>query len=146
MAHFAEIDSNNIVVKVIVINNEDVGNLSFPESEKLGQEYIKNVIGLAGKWLQTSYNGNFRENFAGASWWYIPEKDIFVPPKPYDSWKLTNEGMWEAPKPIPTEPGKFYIWEEDKKIWKEAAQGCCGPQPEPELEINTSTGNPGNDK
>lgn len=143
MAHFAEINENNTVVKVIVIDNLDVRNLEFPQSEPLGQSFIK-MIGLSGNWLQTSYNGKFRANFAGTGWKYIPEKDMFVPPQPFTSWNLDANGMWQAPVPIPTTPGKFYIWLEDEKQWREAEQGCCGPQPEPEPEINTSTGCPEN--
>lgn len=63
MAHFAKIE-NKIVKQVIVINNETLGDLEFPDSEAVGQEFIAS-LGLEGTWKQTSYNGNFRGVFAG---------------------------------------------------------------------------------
>jgi hypothetical protein len=81
MAHFARIDSG-IVREVIVIDNADCGGGDFPESEAAGQTFIAS-IGLAGEWLQTSYNGNFRGTYAGIGFTYDSELDEFVaPPAP----------------------------------------------------------------
>lgn len=82
MAHFAQIQ-NNIVGQVIVISNNDVDNLPFPESEPIGQAFIAS-IGLIGNWLETSYNNNFRSVYAGVGYIYNPtlgEYGEFVPPK-----------------------------------------------------------------
>lgn len=76
MAHFAKIE-NGIVTQVIVVNNETLGDLEFPESESIGQEFIAS-IGLDGEWLQTSYNGNFRGTYAGVGFTYDAELDEFV--------------------------------------------------------------------
>ncbi len=78
MAHFAQI-KDGIVQNVIVVNNETLGGLEFPESEPLGQEFIAS-IGLDGTWKQTSYNGNFRAKYAGAGDTYDDVADEFVTP------------------------------------------------------------------
>jgi hypothetical protein len=78
MAHFARIE-NGIVQEVIVVDNDKCGGGDFPESELIGQAYIAS-IGRAGDWLQTSYNGNFRDTYAGIGFTYNPESDIFIAP------------------------------------------------------------------
>ena len=78
MAHFAKVE-NGIVTQVIVVNNETLGNLEFPESEPVGQEF-RASLGLDGEWLQTSYNANFRGVYAGAGFTYDAEIDEFVAP------------------------------------------------------------------
>lgn len=78
MAHFARID-DNIVREVIVIDNADCGGGDFPESESIGQAFIDS-IGLPGEWRQTSYNGNFRNAYAGIGFTYDPDSDAFIPP------------------------------------------------------------------
>jgi hypothetical protein len=78
MAHFAKIE-NGIVEQVIVVNNETLGDLEFPESEAVGQEFIAS-LGLDGQWLQTSYNANFRGKYAGAGDTYDEVNDEFVAP------------------------------------------------------------------
>jgi hypothetical protein len=78
MAHFAKIE-NNIVTQVIVIGNEDLNNLEFPESEAVGQEFIAS-LGLNGTWKQTSYNGSFRGKYASAEYTYDETNDIFIAP------------------------------------------------------------------
>ena len=81
MAHFAQLDENNLVTDVIVINNSDIGDLPFPESEPVGIAYINTF--LPGKtWKQTSYNGNFRGMYAGIGCTYSAEQDAFIPPPP----------------------------------------------------------------
>jgi len=116
MAHFAHI-KNNIVKNVIVINNSDVQNKEFPESESIGQEFIAS-IGLTGEWKQTSYNGNFRGRYANIGDTYDKVKNVFIPPKPFDSWILDeNTYLWKAPVNFP-EDGNFYIWNEDIINWE----------------------------
>ena len=80
MAHFAKIDSNNKVEQVIVVNNETINNLSFPESEPIGIAFCKETFGEDTNWLQTSYNGNFRGHFAGSGMTYDAVNDVFVAP------------------------------------------------------------------
>ena len=79
MAHFAQIDSNNIVQRVIVIANDDCGGGEFPESEPIGQAFIASLA-LDGTWLQTSYHANFRGNYAGIGYAYDSQTDTFNPP------------------------------------------------------------------
>jgi hypothetical protein len=118
MAHFAQIDENNIVKQVIVVTNEDCGNLDFPESESLGQNFISS-IGLTGTWKQTSYNSNFRKRYAGLDDTYDEIRDAFLPSKPFSSWVLNEETcLWEAPIERPSD-GKVYTWNEDGQSWEE---------------------------
>jgi hypothetical protein len=79
MAHFAELNAENVVVRVIVISDTDCPDPA-PTNESLGQALIANVLGLSGTWLQTSYNGNFRGTYAGVGYTYDPDLDEFVPP------------------------------------------------------------------
>jgi hypothetical protein len=110
MANFAHINENNIVTEVIVIPNE---------YEIEGQNYINNVLGLPGTWLQTSYNNNIRYNFAGLGFSYDPVNDAFIAPKPYNSWILNANFDWESPVPYPGTPGDltFYCWDESIVNW-----------------------------
>jgi hypothetical protein len=118
MAHFAKIDENKIVENVIVINNSDCGDFEFPESEVVGQLFI-NSLGLTGVWKQTSYNNNFRKNYAGVGYSYDESRDAFIPIKPYPSYVLNEDTcQWEPPVPRPND-GKFYDWDEDNLMWKE---------------------------
>jgi hypothetical protein len=118
MAHFAKIDENKIVQQVIVVTNEDCGNLEFPESESIGQTFI-NSIGLTGTWKQTSYNSNFRKNYAGIDYTYDESRDAFIPNKPYDSWVLNEDTcLWNSPIEYPND-GKLYIWDEEILNWNE---------------------------
>jgi hypothetical protein len=79
MAHYAQVDGTNTVTNVIVVNNETIDNLPYPESEPVGQAFIAS-LGLEGLWLETSYNANFRGCYAGIGFTYDPEDDIFIPP------------------------------------------------------------------
>jgi hypothetical protein len=83
MAHFAKINGN-IVEQVIVVANDDCGGGNFPESEPIGQEFIAS-LGIAGEWLQTSYNANFRGKYAGIGYTYDAEVNEFVPPPAIES-------------------------------------------------------------
>jgi hypothetical protein len=120
MAHFAEIDSNGVVQRVLVVADEQ---------EDRGQEFLANDLGLGGTWVKTSYNTNggvhslggtpFRKNYAGIGFTYDAAKDAFIPPKPYESWKLNNDTcLWDAPKPYPTD-GAMYSWNEETTNWEE---------------------------
>jgi hypothetical protein len=78
MAHFAQVQ-DNIVQQVIVVSNDDINNLPFPESEPMGQAFIAS-LGIVGYWLETSYNNNFRGTYAGIGYTYDAALDIFVAP------------------------------------------------------------------
>ena len=81
MAHFAQVDEYQIVRNVIVINNSDCGGGDFPDSEPIGQAFIAS-LGIEGEWLQTSYNNNFRGQYAGQGMTYDPVLDEFISPQP----------------------------------------------------------------
>lgn len=116
MAHFAEIDENNKVLRVIVVANEDCGGLEFPESELIGLQFIESLR-LGGAWKQTSYNNNFRKRYAPVDGFYDPEKDIFLSPQPFASWNLDVDGEWQAPIPKPLEDG-YWEWNEVEQEWQ----------------------------
>lgn len=80
MAHFAELDENNVVLRVVVVNNDVIQNLPFPESEPIGIEFCQSLYGEDTIWKQTSYHANFRGLFAGIGLVYDPVKDEFVRP------------------------------------------------------------------
>jgi hypothetical protein len=118
MAHFAEIDNNNVVLRVVVVDNKDTSDAQGVEKEHIGAAYLERLLG--GTWKQTSYNGNIRKNYAGIGYTYNVALDAFVPPKPYPSWVLNSgTAQWEAPVPMPTD-GKMYSWDEDSQDWKVA--------------------------
>jgi hypothetical protein len=83
MAHFAKLDDNNIVTEVNVVGNEMLNNLPFPESEPVGIAFLTEWSGGYTNWKQTSYNANFRANYAGVGYTYDPVLDAFIPPKLY---------------------------------------------------------------
>jgi hypothetical protein len=118
MAHFAEIDNNNVVLRVVVVDNKDTSDAQGVEKEHIGAAYLERLLG--GTWKQTSYNGNIRKNYAGIGYTYNVALDAFVPPKPYPSWVLNSgTAQLEAPVPMPTD-GKMYSWDEDSQDWKVA--------------------------
>lgn len=115
MAHFAELDENNVVLRVIVVHNNDCLDANGNESEAVGIGFCSKLFG--GNWKQTSYHGNIRKNYAGVGYTYRADIDAFVPPQPYPSWTLnTNTAQWEAPVPYPTD-GKRYTWDETTLSW-----------------------------
>lgn len=119
MAHFAKVNENGRVEAVIVIDNSVIEepNLSFPETEKPGQDFIKDTLRLDGLWLQTSYSDSFRYNYATIGGEYREEADAFVPQRPFDSWELDETVFkWFAPVPYP-EDGKDYTWDEPSLSW-----------------------------
>ena len=116
MAHFAQLE-NNVVTKVIVVNNEIIIDENGNESEQIGIDFCSNLIG--GTWKQTSYNGTIRKNYAGIGYTYNEVCDAFIAPKPYNSWLLDEiTCQWKAPVDYPTEEGK-YTWNEETTSWKE---------------------------
>jgi hypothetical protein len=117
MAHFAQLDSNNVVTQVIVVANSDTADVNGVEKEHIGAAFCEKLLG--GNWKQTSYNGSIRKNYAGVGYTYDFGRDAFIPPKPYASW-LLNEAtaQWEAPSPMPTD-GKKYSWNEATTSWVE---------------------------
>lgn len=109
MAHFAEIDENNIVTRVLVVPDAE---------EHRGHDYLSSDLGLGGTWIQTSYNATIRKNYAGIGMPYDPDRDAFIPPKSFDSWVLNEETCrWEAPVPYPTD-GIVYQWNEELTDWE----------------------------
>ena len=113
MAHFAKLKVGNIVETVVVVHN-DVAT-----SEQVGIDFLNNLYGTRDVWVQTSYNGNFRKNFAGIGFKYDQTRDAFIPPKPYNSWILNEDTcLWEAPIPYP-EDNKNYNWNETNQTWVE---------------------------
>lgn len=122
MAHFAQIDSDNKVVKVLVIPDEQVAD---------GQNYLANTLGLGGTWVQTSYNTKggvhlnggtpLRKNYAFVGGTYDATRDAFIPPQPFASWTLNEDTcLWEAPVPAPvlTDPTAYCWWDESTTTWK----------------------------
>lgn len=108
MAHWAEIDDNNIVIRVLV------GDNNTPDE---GESFMQS---LGGTWLKTSYNAatnGFRKNFAGIGYEYRADLDAFVAPQPFPSWLLDEDAQWQPPLPYP-EDGVMYAWDEDTLDWK----------------------------
>jgi hypothetical protein len=123
MAHFAEIDETNEVVRVVVVPNIE---------EHRGQEFLAIDLGLGGIWVQTSYNTSggvhllggtpLRKNYAGIGYTYDETRDAFIPPKPFASWVLNEDTCWwDAPIPYPTDGG-LYGWDEDGQAWVDIEQ------------------------
>jgi hypothetical protein len=119
MAHFAKLDENNVVTEVIVVGNKDTSDANGVEKEYIGAAFCERLFG--GTWKQTSYNANFRKNYAGVGFAYNASIDAFVPPKPFDSWVLNNTtANWEAPVAMPSD-GKTYTWNESTTSWDEVS-------------------------
>lgn len=117
MAHFAELDQNNVVLRVIVVANADTSDAFGVEKEHIGAAFCERLLG--GNWKQTSYHGSFRKNFAGIGYIYDEALDAFVPPKPYPSWTIDpNTATWVAPVAKPQD-GKHYTWDEATLSWVE---------------------------
>lgn len=118
MAHFAELDENNVVLRVVVACNQDIANNGGELSEQAA-EHFKNVVPLSIngiKWVQTSYNNNFRKKFAAINSTYDPIKDKFIDKQPYPSWYLNENDDWTAPVPRPEDNNK-YLWDEQNQSW-----------------------------
>ncbi len=116
MAHFAKIE-DNLVTQVIVVDNSDILDESNNESEALGIKICQDLLG--GTWVQTSYNGNIRKNYAGIGYTYDSSRDAFIDPSPYASWVLNETTCkYEAPIAYPSD-GKHYKWNEETTSWVE---------------------------
>ena len=120
MAHFANINSDNIVTQVLVVSDNDAPR---------GHDFLSKDLGLGGTWIQTSYNTRggehsnggtpLRKNYAGIGYTYDSGRDAFIPPKPYASWVLDEATcLWNAPVAYPTD-GKMYSWDESTTSWIE---------------------------
>ena len=121
MAHFAELDENNIVLRVIVVGDDDCKDSRGNESEAVGAAFCNRLLG--GVWKQTSYTSRIRKNYAGMGFTYDEGRDAFIPPQPFPSWTLNEEvANWEPPIPYPTD-GVLYIWSEESLSWVPVQEG-----------------------
>jgi hypothetical protein len=114
MSHFAQLDANNVVLRVVVVDNKDTADANGVEKEHIGAAYLEKLLG--GTWKQTSYSGKIRKNYAGVGYTYRADIDAFVAPKPYPSWVLDENAQWQAPVPMPDD-GEMYSWDEDAQSW-----------------------------
>ena len=108
MAHFAEIDENGTVLRVLVVGNDQ---------EYRGQDFLANDLGLGGTWVQTSYSNKIRKQFAGIGYKYDADADVFIVPKPFDSWTLDDNHDWQAPVAKPDDEN-LYTWNEESQEWR----------------------------
>ena len=116
MAHFAELDENNIVTRVIVVHNNELMD-GETESEVKGMGFSVSLFG-GSNWVQTSYNGNIRKQFAGIGYTYDDTNDVFISPQPYPSWTLDDSFDWQPPTAMPDDD-KQYSWNEETQSWDE---------------------------
>ena len=118
MAHFAELDENNVVLRVNVVHN-DITTIDGVEDEQRGIDFLNGLYPASGTWVQTSYNGSARTRYAGLGYTYDSSADAFIAPQPFPSWTL-NEGTteWEPPTPLPDD-GLVYRWDESTTGWVE---------------------------
>lgn len=115
MAHFAQLDENNLVIQVIVVDNNELMENS-DESEAKGIAFCQSLFPNTN-WVQTSYNANFRKNYAGIGYAYDAVLDGFIPPQPYPSWTVNPDTcQWEAPVSYPIDGGS-YVWDESTQSW-----------------------------
>ena len=127
MAHFAQLDSNNVVTQVIVVSNDDTSDSNGVETESIGVAFCQKLLGAETNWKQTSYNSNIRGNYAGIGYTYMSNvatlgvgaTDVFMPQQPHASWTIsTSAAQWEAPITQPTltddqrAAGSYYTWDE----------------------------------
>lgn len=119
MAHFARLEDNAVTEVIVVHNNELL--VDGVESETKGIQFCQSLFG--GSWIQTSYNGTIRKNYAGIGFTYDSVRDAFIAPKPYSSWVLNEDTcIWESPIPMPTDD-KLYEWNETNQNWEEVTNG-----------------------
>lgn len=117
MAHFAILKSGNIVEQVVVVSNDIAVN------EQAGIDFLKQLYNNQHlPVVQTSYNNNFRKNFAGIGYQYDQQRDAFIEPKPFNSWVLNEDTCrWNAPVSMPTEElenNEYYSWNESIINWE----------------------------
>ena len=121
MAHFAQLDENNVVTQVIVVGNDDIKDVNGNEVESIGVAFCQKLLGADTNWKQTSYNSNMRVRYAGIGYSYNAELDAFVAPQPFASWTLDSDTAdWVSPlgaAPALTdaevEARSYYRWDED---------------------------------
>jgi len=106
MAHWAELDDNNVVLRVVVGDNND------PAGDE-GYSWLINNLG--GRWIQTSYNSRIRKQYAGIGFRYDEEADVFIASQPFPSWSLDENYDWQPPKPRPSKD--YFYWDEDQLDW-----------------------------
>jgi len=123
MAHFAKIGLNNKVIEVQSVNNNELLDSNGVEQEVNGIDFLTKLTGWS-IWKQTSYNNNFRKNYAGIGYTYDEDRDAFIPPKPFNSWILNEDTcLWEAPIPMPEltqeqiDNKTGYKWNEENQTW-----------------------------
>jgi hypothetical protein len=116
MAHFAQLNDIDTVIQVIVVHDNGCKDSDGNESEAVGIAFCKSLFGADTRWAQTSYNGNFRKNYAGIGYVYDPQRDAFISPKPFASWVLNEEtAQWKSPVPMPIEG--MWSWDEETTSW-----------------------------
>lgn len=116
MANFAEIDENNMVLRVLVVADD---------LEARGAEFLANDLGLGGTWIQCSFNGSIRKQYPGIGYTYDEKADVFVVPKPFPSWEIDEKNDWKAPKDLPKD-GKQYQWDDSPVGWVEISTSKKG--------------------
>jgi len=124
MSHFAKIDKDNIVQGVHVVDNENLLNEQGVEEESIGVAFLDKVHGAGHTWVQTSYNHNFRKQYAGKGFTYDKTNDVFIQPQLFPSWSLDSSFDWQPPTSMPADAsgggdGKHYFWNEDTQAWDE---------------------------
>lgn len=124
MAHFAQIDENNIVTQVLVIDQETINTGHFGDPSTFVQTSYNTRGGVHyGQDGQPDNGVALRKNYAGIGYIYDPQRDAFYSPQPYNSWTLNEETcFWEAPTSMPVD-GKLYTWDEDTLSWVEVQLG-----------------------
>ena len=116
MAHFAEINNENVVLRVLVVNNDDILDSDNNEDESIGIAFLQNLFG--GDWVQTSYNDSFRNKYASMGGTYDSVNNVFISQKPFSSWVLDENYRWVAPT-SPPDDGNHYRWSGDLSDWEQ---------------------------
>ena len=132
MAHFAKLDKDNKVINVEVVANSVITDSNSQENEQLGINFLRELYEEPnGVWKQTSYNYNFRKNYASIGMTYDETRDAFIPVKLYDSWALNEDTCrYDPPVPEPTNiETSLWEWNEETKNWDEIPMANIG-QPE----------------